>query len=252
MTFATGLAGRAAVVTGAASGIGLAVTRALLGERARVVAVDRDGDALERVAGEDGDVVRVTEDLADPEAAARIVAAADDHGGVDVLVCCAGVGHAATASQTTLAQWDETFMVNARAPFLLCRAAIPAMLERGGGVIVNVSSAAAISAVGGRAAYVASKAAVIGLTKSIAVDYAALGIRANCVAPGTVDTPWIDRILADAADADERRAAMAGRQIVNRLGTADEVADAVVFLASDRASFMHGSVLVVDGGFTAR
>jgi NAD(P)-dependent dehydrogenase (short-subunit alcohol dehydrogenase family) len=248
MTLTTGLEGRVAVVTGAASGIGRAVANALIAEGSRVVAVDRDDTALVQVDG----VVAVREDLTDPEAPARVVAVAAEHGGPDVLVCNAGVGYATTTTETTLAQWEDTFAVNVRAPFLLCREAIPAMLARGGGTIVNVASAAAITAVPSRAAYCASKAAVIGLTRSIAVDYAARGIRANCVAPGTIDTPWVDRIVAGAPDADARRAAMAERQIVGRLGTAEEVAEAIVFLASERASFVHGSVLVVDGGMTAR
>jgi meso-butanediol dehydrogenase / (S,S)-butanediol dehydrogenase / diacetyl reductase len=252
MSIETGLADRLVVVTGAASGIGRAVTGQLVRERARVLAVDRDAGALRELAAESELIEPLAEDLTDVEAPARIVAAATARGGVDILISNAGIGHAAPAHETSLELWETTFAVNARAPFLLSREAIPGMLERGGGAIVFVSSAVAVKAVANRAAYGASKSAVIGLAKSISVDYAARGIRANCVAPGTVDTPWINRVLADAPDADERRRAMADRQLLGRLGTVDEIADAVIFLASDRASFAHGSVLVVDGGFTTR
>jgi 2-keto-3-deoxy-L-fuconate dehydrogenase len=244
----TGLGGRRALVTGAASGIGRAAAVALAAEGARVLATDRDAAGLGRLAAE-APVETAVADLADPAAPAELVVRA---GTVDVLVCVAGVGFAATAAATTLEQWDLTFAVNARAPFLLCRAAIPGMVQRGGGVIVNVTSALALAAAPQRAAYTASKAAVIGLTRSIAVDHAADGVRANCIAPGTVDSPWVGRILAGADDADGRREQMAARQLTGRMGTVEEIADAIVFLASDRATFMHGSVVVVDGGLTAR
>jgi len=252
MTDATGLRDRHALVTGAASGIGRAVALALAAEGAQVTATDRDGAGLDGLAAEHGAIATHVADLADPEAAAGAVAAVAVGAGPDVLISNAGVGFAATAVETSLEQWETTFAVNARGPFLLARAALPGMLERGHGVIVNVASAAAIAAVANRAAYCASKAAVIGLTKALAVDHARAGIRVNCVAPGTVDSPWIGRIVGDEPGAQERRRAMEERQLIGRLGTVDEIASAVVFLASERASFLHGSVLVADGGFTAR
>jgi NAD(P)-dependent dehydrogenase (short-subunit alcohol dehydrogenase family) len=123
--------------------------------------------------------------------------------------------------------------------------------EQGGGVIVNIASSLAAKAARDRAVYAATKAAVVALTRSIAVDYGVRGIRANCVSPGTTDTPWIGRILAGAPDADELRAQMAARQPIGRLGRAEEIAEVVAFLASDAASFIHGAALAVDGGQTA-
>lgn len=250
----TGLKRKVVIVTGAASGIGLATVRALLEESARVVAVDLDADALRQVDADTSVCRTIAADISEPDHVARMVADGLEFGErIDVLVNDAGIGYRATLTETTLEQWERTFAVNVRGMFLTCRAVIPHMLEDGqGGVIVNVASAAALAAVGQRAAYCASKAAVISLTRSITLDYAARGIRANAVAPGVVDTPWVGRILAGAADPDGTRQAMADRQVVRRLGKPEEVADAIVYLASDRSSFMHGSTLVVDGGFSAQ
>ncbi len=248
-----GLSGKSVIVTGAASGIGRATVHLLLAEGAHVLAVDRDGEGIDNLR-QDGPQCRpLHADVSDENQADRIVhAALELTGRVDVLVNNAGVGHRAALADTTLAQWDSTFDVNVRAPFLLCRAAIPRMLTQGGGTIVNVASAAAFAAVGDRAAYCASKAAVIAMTKSITVDYAAAGIRANAVAPGTVDTPWIGRVTDGATDPAAMRAAMEQRQAIGRLAHPEEIADAVVYLASDRSSFAFGSTLVVDGGFSAQ
>jgi NAD(P)-dependent dehydrogenase (short-subunit alcohol dehydrogenase family) len=153
---------------------------------------------------------------------------------------------------TTLEEWDSTFAVNARAPFLVCRAALPTMLEQGRGVFVNVASVGGIIGIPSRAAYGASKAALISLTRSLTVDYAEHGIRANCVAPGTTETPWVDRIVAGAHDPAELRRQMAQRQIVGRLGTEAEIVNAILFLASPHASFFHGATVVVDGGYSVR
>lgn len=250
----TGLTGKTAIVTGAGSGIGLAAVHALRAEGARVITADIDdgGLATLRTSLDPDHVVRA--DVANPDDVARLIAAATAGGHrLDVLVNVAGVGHRATLTQTTLAQWEQTFAVNVTGTFLTCRHAIEAMLADGaGGTIVNVSSAAAIAAVENRAAYVASKAALHGLTRSITVDYGERGIRANLIAPGTVDTPWVERMLDGTPSPEQTRAQMEQRQAIGRLGTAEEIADAITFLASERAGFMHGSTMVVDGGFSAR
>lgn len=249
----TGLTGKTAIVTGAGSGIGLATVHALSAEGMRVIAADVDAAGLDhlRTVLEPADVVPTNVVDADAVQALITRATADSHR-LDALVNVAGVGHRASLTETTLAQWEQTFAVNVTGAFLTCKYAIEAMLADGaGGAIVNVSSAAALAAVGNRAAYIASKAALNGLTRSITVDYGEQGIRANAIAPGTVDTPWVSRMLQGSADVEGTRAQMAGRQAIGRLGSATEIADAITFMVSDRAAFMHGSTMVVDGGFSA-
>ena len=244
-----GLSGQRAVVTGASSGIGRATAVALAEAGCRVAALGRNRAALEELAVAVGPerCHPVTVDLVSSVAAAiRLL------GGVDLVVNNAGVGYRAAIHETTLEQWDDTFAVNVRAPFLVCREVLPAMLEQGHGVIVNVASVGGLIGIPSRAAYGASKAALISLTRSLTVDYADRGIRANCVAPGTTETPWVDRIVAGSPDPDELRRQMAARQIIGRLGTEGEIVDAILFLASARASFFHGATVVVDGGYSAR
>ncbi|OGO58956.1 MAG: hypothetical protein A2V85_00815 [Chloroflexi bacterium RBG_16_72_14] len=250
-----GLAGQRALVTGASSGIGRATSVALVAAGCRIAVFGRNVEALRTLAddlGTDG-CLPVAVDLSDPSAVESSVAAAlEALGGIDIVVNNAGVGYRATLGETTLEQWDDTFAVNVRAPFLVCRAVLPAMLEQGHGVIVNVASVGGLIGIPSRAAYGASKAALISLTRSLTVDYAERGIRANCVAPGTTETPWVDRIVAGAPDPAELRRQMAERQIVGRLGTEAEIVDAILFLASPRATFLHGATVVVDGGYSVR
>lgn len=250
-----GLLDRAALVTGAASGIGRATTLALIGAGCRVAALDRDPAGLTTLAADAkaGTCIPIVADLADPEGArAGVRAAISALGGIDVAVNNAGIGFRADLLETTLEQWDLTFAINVRAPFIVCQEVLPQMLRRGGGVIVNVASVGGLIGIPYRAAYGASKAALISLTRSLTVDFAGRGIRANCIAPGTIETPWVDRIIAGAERPDLQRQQMAERQIIGRLGTAEEIAGTVLFLASARASFFHGSAVVVDGGYSAR
>jgi 2-keto-3-deoxy-L-fuconate dehydrogenase len=165
---------------------------------------------------------------------------------LDVLVNCAGIGSTTNAPETTLEVWENVFAVNARGTFLCCKYAIPGMAARGGGSIVNMASVAGLVGLRNRAAYCASKGAVISLTRALAVDHVADGIRVNAVAPGTVDSPWVRRLVEDVGESlDTLRA----RQPMGRLGTPEEIADAVAYLAA--AEFVTGSVLVIDGGLTA-
>ena len=250
-----GITGQAALVTGAASGIGRATALELVGAGCRVAALGRDEAGLARLAAEtpEGSCVPVIADLADVESArAGVRTAIAALGRIDIAVNNAGVGFRADVLETTLEQWDLTFAVNVRAPFIVCQEVLPQMLERGAGVIVNVASVGGVIGIPSRAAYGASKAAMISLTRSLTVDYAGRGIRANCVAPGTTETPWVDRIISGADDPALLRRQMAERQIVGRLGTAEEIAATILFLASARASFFHGSTVVVDGGYSAR
>lgn len=220
-----------ALVTGAGSGIGAAVARRLLADGYDVVATDllpRDG------------VVRL--DVRDEAQVAEVVR------DLDVLVNVAGIGSTTSAPETPLETWEEVFAVNARGTFLCCKHAIPGMVARGGGAIVNVASVAALVGLRNRAAYSASKGAVVALTRALAVDHVGDGIRVNAVCPGTVDSPWVRRLVEEAGESLE---ALRARQPMGRLGTPDEIADAVAYLASDRAAFVTGSVLVIDGGLTA-
>ena len=235
--------GRRALVTGAGSGIGEAVARGLHGEGAEVVLADVAGDRVEAVAAELGERAQaLTLDVRDEDAVSGAV------GGLDVLANVAGIGSTTNAPDTPLEVWENVFAVNARGTFLCCKHALPSMIERGGGAIVNIASVAGMIGLPNRAAYSASKGAVIALTRALAIDHVRDGVRVNAVCPGTVDSPWVRRLVEDVGESlDSLRA----RQPMGRLGTPEEVADAVLYLASDAAAFVTGSALVIDGGLTA-
>ena len=232
-----------ALVTGAASGIGEATARLLHAEGAEVVLADLDRERLDGLAAALGD--RATPRVLDVREEAEVARAAGD---LDVLVNVAGIGSTQDAPGTPIEIWEDVFAVNARGTFLCCKHAIPGMRERGGGAIVNVSSVAALVGLRNRAAYSASKGAVVALTRALAVDHVADGIRVNAVCPGTVDSPWVRRLVEEAGESLD---ALRARQPMGRLGTTDEIAEAVAYLASDAAAFVTGSVLVIDGGLTA-
>jgi 2-keto-3-deoxy-L-fuconate dehydrogenase len=165
-----------------------------------------------------------------------------------VLVNVAGIGSTTSAPDTTLEVWEDVFAVNARGTFLCCKHAIPGMVSRGGGAIVNLASVAGMIGLRNRAAYCASKGAVIALTRALAIDHVGDGIRVNAVCPGTVDSPWVRRLVDEAGESLD---ALRARQPMGRLGMPDEIAAAVLYLASDSAAFVTGSELVIDGGLTA-
>jgi len=235
--------GRRALVTGAGSGIGAAVARRLHAEGASVILTDLQGEAVEALADELGE--RATAAALDVRDENAVRHAARD---LDVLVNSAGIGSTTTAPETPLAVWEDVFAVNARGTFLCCKHAIPDMVERGGGSIVNVASVGGVVALRNRAAYCASKGAVIAFTRAAAVDHVGAGVRVNAVCPGTVDTPWVRRLVEEVGESlDGLRA----RQLMGRLGTPDEVASAVLYLASDDAAFVTGTAFVIDGGLSA-
>ena len=225
-----------ALVTGAGSGIGAAVAHRLADEGFDITVADLHPESVATELGATG--VRL--DVRDEE---QVAAAMN---GVEILVNAAGIGSTTDAPNTPLEVWEDVFAVNARGTFLCCKHAIPAMKARGGGAIVNVASVAALVGLKNRAAYSASKGAVVSLTRALAIDHAGDGIRVNAVCPGTIDTPWVQRLVGQAGESLD---ALKARQLMGRLGRPEEVADAVVYLAT--AEFVTGAVLAVDGGLTA-
>jgi NAD(P)-dependent dehydrogenase (short-subunit alcohol dehydrogenase family) len=243
---------KVAVVTGAASGIGSATAERLAADGFVLAVLDMDGDGAVRAAKAAGaDGLGLEADVSDEGSVARAFARIlSELGPVDVLVNNAGVtgGPAATTChETPVEAWDQVFGVNVRGPFLCTRAVLPAMLERRSGHVITVASAAGIVAFPGRCAYTASKGAAVLFTKSLAVDYAASGIRANAVCPGMAETPMTKWRL----DVPELRARVEAGIPMGRVAQPEEIADAVALLASDRLAYMTGHALVLDGGWTA-
>lgn len=237
---------RTAIVTGAGSGIGWEIASGLAQEGANVFGLDvTDSDGPPGVT-----MIRV--DIAEAsEVEAAIERAFAETSRLDILCNNAGIGSTTDAASCTVEEWDRVFAVNARGVFLGTKFAIPRMLDSGGGVIVNTASVAGLVGLKDRAAYCASKGAVISFTKQVAVQYAGAGIRCNCVCPGTIDSPWVGGLMAGAADPDATRAALIARQPLGRLGRPEEVAKAVLYLASDDAEFVTGAAWVIDGGLVA-
>jgi NAD(P)-dependent dehydrogenase (short-subunit alcohol dehydrogenase family) len=235
------LAGKVAIVTGAASGIGRAAVTVFVGEGARVVAGDRAA-AVHEVA-EAGRVVPVVADVSRREGAEALVRVAESSfGGLDVLFNNAGIERSGAVVDTTEELWHEVLDVNLKSVFLCCRAAIPAMQRRGGGAIVNNASINGIRGNTRLAAYQASKGGVVALTYSIAIDYATQGIRCNAVCPGTIQTPMVGTRTPEVLQA------MIAKHPIGRIGQPEEVAWVACFLASDRASFLTGLAVPVAGG----
>lgn len=247
---------RTVFVTGAASGIGRAIAGRFLKAGDRVAALDLDPHALEATRrvdwNEAGDrVALVSGDVASPADTAAAVAQTEARlGRIDVLVNNAGITggpNALRLHETSVEDFDRVMAINVRGMFLMCRAILPSMLEAGAGVIVNIASVAGLVAFPGRAAYTVSKGAAVSLTRSIAVDYAVAGIRANAVCPGMIDTPMTHWRL----EQPDLRAQVVARIPQGDVGSVDDVASAVWFLASPEAKYLNGSTLVVDGGYSA-
>ncbi len=237
------LEGKTALITGAAAGIGRAAAELFAAEGAKVIATDRDTAGLR---GLDADTRKL--DVTD---AAAITALAKDVGRLDVLFNCAGFVENGTVLDNDDAQWMKSFDINVYAMARMIRAFLPAMIEGGGGSIINVASVAgSIKGLPNRCIYGASKAAVIGLTKSVAIDFVTKGIRCNTLCPGTVDSPSLQQRLRDSGDYEAARKAFAARQPMGRLGTAEEMASMALWLASDDSKFATGQNFIVDGGIT--
>lgn len=241
------LSGKRALVTAAAQGIGNATARAFAAEGARVIATDVNDEKLAELEDLPGIELRRL-DVTDAEAV-RVVAA--DAGALDVLFNCAGFVHHGTILDCEESDWDFSFDLNVKSMYYTIRAFLPAMLDAGGGSIINVASvASSIKGFANRCVYGASKAAIIGLTRAVAADYVARGVRCNAICPGTVDSPSLQARIAVFDDPAEARRAFIARQPLGRLGKAEEIAAMAVYLASDESLFTTGTSMVVDGGVT--
>jgi NAD(P)-dependent dehydrogenase (short-subunit alcohol dehydrogenase family) len=248
------LESKRAIVTGAAAGIGRAIALRLAGEGARVALADVDEEAVRKVASviEGETLVRRTDVTRAGEVEALVSSVVEEWGGLDVMVNNAGVGVAATVVNTTEEDYERVMDVCVRGTLLGMKYAIPAIRDSGGGSVINMSSVAALVGITDRAVYSAAKGAILSLTRAAAIDHVEEGVRVNCIAPGTVDTPWVSRITSGYDDPEEARANMQARQPHNRFVTPEEIAAMTAYLASDESASCIGACMIVDGGVTAR
>jgi NAD(P)-dependent dehydrogenase (short-subunit alcohol dehydrogenase family) len=248
---ADGLDGSVAIVTGAAGGIGRAVVSRLHAAGVRIVAEDIS-PAVSELERDDGTIVALVGEVSQAATAERAVALAQERfERLDVLVNNAGRVSFRAITDTTDDEWDGLMASNARGAFVHCRAAVPVLEAAGSGAIVNVASISGLVGLRDQVAYCMTKGAVVQLTRALAVDYAARGVRVNAVAPGAVSTPLLLEPLSAAGDLEEMLEIVAGHHPMGRISTPDEIAEVVWFLASPRAGFMTGSIVSVDGGYTA-
>jgi NAD(P)-dependent dehydrogenase (short-subunit alcohol dehydrogenase family) len=249
------LDGKAAVITGAASGMGRASALLFAQEGARLLLADVDAKGGEAVADEiaraGGRAIFRRVDVSQPEQVeAMIGAAVTELGALDVLFNNAGIeGESARLADSSLANWDRVLAINLKGVFLGMKYALPVMIERGGGSIINTASVAGLVGWHGAGAYSASKGGVVILTKTAALEYARWNIRVNCICPGVIHTPMVERITHGRADMLER---LKQAQPLPRIGTPEDIAQMALYLASDDAAFVTGAAMVVDGGYTAR
>lgn len=241
------LAGKRALITGAAQGIGRATAELFAAEDAWVLATDVNAALLKDMAKEEG----LESEVLDVTDAAAITRMGERLGAIDILFNCAGYAHHGAILDCPENEWDRTIATNVRSMYLMIRTFLPSMIAAGGGSIINMSSVvSSVKGVPNRCAYAASKAAVIGLTKAVAADYIGQRIRCNALCPGTVDTPSLSRRIADASDPDVAKRAFIARQPMGRIGRAEEIAGAALYLASDESRFMTGTIMIIDGGMS--
>jgi 2-keto-3-deoxy-L-fuconate dehydrogenase len=238
---------KVALVTGGGSGIGAAIAEVFAAAGAKVWVVDRDATNGQRMATRIGGSflqVDVTQEAECERAAQKV-------GPVDVLANIAGIGHVGTLLNTTAADLDRMFAVNVRGVFNVCKAFVPAMLERKRGSVINMASIAGVIAVRDRLAYATTKFAVVGLTKSLALDHSHMGVRFNCICPGRVETPFVLSRLKEYPDPDKAYKEMASTQLNGRMAKPEEVAAAALYLAADESAMVTGSTMMLDGGWSA-
>ncbi len=242
------LAGKNCLITAAGQGIGRATAEIFVREGARVLAVDINDSALRDLAEQADNIETVTLDLTDRDAIDRLF---DRQDSFDVLFNCAGFVASGDILTCSEADWDLSFDLNVNSMYRLCQKVLPDMLSKGGGSIINMSSvASSVRGVPNRFAYCASKAAVIGLTKSIAADFVTQGIRCNAICPGTVESPSLHDRLRATGDYDQALKDFIARQPMGRIGTAEEIAELTLYLASDASRYTTGQALAIDGGWT--
>src|SRR5947208_13506717 len=251
----TTLAGKQTLVTAPGSGIGAAIAERFASLGAHVWATDRDESTARatanriRRAGGAGDALQL--DVTDASVTVQVAASLGPAGGLDILVNNAGIGHVGTILQASGDDLDRLYSVNVRGVFNMTKAFLPSMIARRAGVIINVASIGGIVGLRDRLAYCATKFAVVGLTKSLALDYALDGVRANSIWPGSVETPFVTARLREYPDPEKAYREMASSQAIGRMGRPEEIASAAAYLASDDAAFVTGSALVIDGGLSA-
>jgi NAD(P)-dependent dehydrogenase (short-subunit alcohol dehydrogenase family) len=247
------LKNKVTVVTGAGSGIGAATARLLAKEGAKVVVADLDMQAAEAVSRDIGEAsVPIAVDVRKrADAETMISLAVERFGGLDVLVNNAGRGMRGTVETMDEADWDDIISINLKSVYLCSKFAVPALRARGGGSIINIASNIATVGIRDRAAYVAAKGGVAALTRAMALDHAPEQIRVNSIAPGVIWSKYYERMLETVEDPEAFITALKARAPINRMGTPEEIAGAVLWLASDEASFATGSMFTIDGGMTA-
>ena len=243
------LKNKKALITAAGQGIGLATALAFANEGAEVVATDLNPDTLKSLSDENPQIETRILDVTKPE---KIIQIAEEIGAIDVLFNCAGFVHHGTILDCEESDWEFSFNLNVRSMYRMIRTFLPSMLEAGGGNIINMSSvASSVMGLPNRFVYGASKAAVIGLTKSVAKDYIKQGIRCNAICPGTVESPSLqERIKAQGGNPEEVRAAFIARQPIGRIGTPEEIAAIALYLASDESAYTTGVAFSIDGGMS--
>ncbi len=249
------LLNKTAIITGAAAGIGAASAALFAREGAKVVAVDIARELVEKISAQieraRGECLALVADVSRRDQVENVVRSAiEKFGRVDILFNNAGIVPTGKVDAIGEEQWDSAMAINVKSMYLFCHAVIPLMKAQGGGVILNTASATALRAVPDRACYTATKAAVIGLTKSMALDYVRDNIRVNCLCPGTADTPSLAQRLAAFPDPAEARKNFIARQPMGRFGTAEEIAQAALYLVSPSAEFVTGVAFAIDGGLS--
>jgi NAD(P)-dependent dehydrogenase (short-subunit alcohol dehydrogenase family) len=246
------LQGRTAIITGAGSGIGRASAKLFAEEGARLALVDRDAAGLQETLSLVGEATMHVGDVGDGVFAETVVGdVVARHGRLDILMTAAGFSVGGTVLTTSVEDWDAVFRANVGGTWLWARAAVPQMQRQSSGSIITLASQLAIAGGKGNSAYIAAKGAIVSLTRTMAVDFAADGIRVNAIAPGAIDTPMLRRSFARHANSEEVREVSRNRHAMKRFGRAEEIAQTALHLASDASSFTTGTVMVVDGGWLA-